>query len=204
MYIAAAVPTAADPPPPNAEPATRVLEIRFTGSGSEYFRIWAINLLLILLSCGLYLPFAKIRRIRYLYANTLIDGEALAFHGDAGKMFRGFVLLCAVWPALWRASMQFRLGNTSWRGLRFGFEGSLVGAYLAYLPVYIPAVVLTALVPHGQGPSGAPGVNSRATSSAWTSGYERIAFTHRPLVRRPARPSAARRGAASGRPAALR
>jgi len=169
-----------------AEPTSRTLEIRFTGSGSEYFRIWAVNLLLILLTCGLYLPFAKMRRIRYVYANTLIDGEALAFHGDGWKMFRGFVLLavlmlaytvasefspavalaafvvlCAVWPALWRASMQFRLGNTSWRGLRLSFEGSLAGAYLAHLPVYIPMTLLTALVPAGQGPTGDPGVNSR-------------------------------------------
>jgi uncharacterized membrane protein YjgN (DUF898 family) len=176
----AAVAAAASP-----DPGGRVLDIRFTGSGSEYFRIWAVNLLLILLSCGLYLPFAKLRRIRYVYANTFIDGEALAFHGDAWRMFRGFVLLavllvaytvaselspaaalgsfillCAVWPALWRAAMQFRLGNTSWRGLRMGFEGSLVGAYLAHLPVYIPAAVLTALVPDSQGPSGDPGVNS--------------------------------------------
>ena len=169
-----------------AEPTPRTLDIRFTGSGSEYLRIWAVNLLLIILSCGLYLPFAKLRRIRYVYANTLIDGEPLAFHGDAWRMFRGFVLLavllvtytvasefsptvaltafvvlCAVWPALWRAAMQFRLGNTSWRGLRLGFEGSLAGAYLAHLPVYIPMALLTALVPDGQGPSGDPGVNSR-------------------------------------------
>jgi uncharacterized membrane protein YjgN (DUF898 family) len=181
---AAPVPLLAPPTPPTCP--SRVLEIRFTGSGSEYFRIWAVNLLFILLSCGLYLPFAKLRRIRYVYANTLIDGEALAFHGDAWRMFRGFVLLavllvaytvasefspnvavaafialCAVWPALWRAAMQFRLRNTSWRGLRMGFEGSLAGAYLAHLPVYIPAAVLTALVPDGQGPSSDPGVNSQ-------------------------------------------
>lgn len=168
------------------EPRPRTLDVRFTGSGGEYFRIWAVNLLLIVLSCGLYLPFARMRRIRYVYANTLIDGEALAFHGDAWRMFRGFVLLavlllaytvasemspsvalgafvalCAVWPALWRASLQFRLGNTSWRGLRLGFEGSLAGAYLAHLPVYIPAAALTALVPDGQGPSGDPGVNGQ-------------------------------------------
>jgi uncharacterized membrane protein YjgN (DUF898 family) len=168
------------------DPRPRTLDVRFTGSGGEYFRIWAVNLLLIVLSCGLYLPFARMRRIRYVYANTLIDGEALAFHGDAWRMFRGFLLLavlllaytvasemspsvalgafvalCAVWPALWRASLQFRLGNTSWRGLRLGFEGSLAGAYLAHLPVYIPAAALTALVPDGQGPSGDPGVNGQ-------------------------------------------
>lgn len=157
--------SAAATPPSPATP--RVLEIRFTGSGSEYFRIWAVNLLLILVTLGLYLPFAKARRIRYFYANTLVDGQALSFHGDPWKMFRGFMLmlllmaaysgaghlsptaafiafliLCAVWPALWRASLQFRLGNTGWRGLRMRFEGSLKDAYLACAPSYLPAIAL--------------------------------------------------------------
>ena len=154
---------------PSTLSVPRVLEIRFTGSGSEYFRIWAVNLLLILVTLGLYLPFAKARRIRYFYANTLVDGQALSFHGDAWKMFRGFLLLvvlmaaytfagkvsataalvaflilCGVWPALWRASLQFRLGNTSWRGLRMRFEGEMKEAYLACLPTYIPAILLVA------------------------------------------------------------
>ena len=117
---------------PSAAPSVpRTLNIRFTGSGSEYFRIWVVNLLLIVVTLGLYLPFAKARRIRYFHANTWVDGQALSFHGDPWKMFRGFILLvllmavysvagrispyaaflaflvlCAVWPALWRASMQ--------------------------------------------------------------------------------------------------
>ncbi|RQO60356.1 hypothetical protein DBR47_08270 [Paucibacter sp. KBW04] len=151
--------TASSPP--------RQLKIRFTGSGSEYFRIWIVNMLLILLTLGLYLPFAKVRRIKYFYANTQVDGEALSFHGRPWPMFRGFVLLlalmgsyalasnfsptagllaylllCALWPALWRAGMQFRLANTSWRGLRFGFAGDLRSAYQAFLPVYLPAIGL--------------------------------------------------------------
>ncbi|MCV2370295.1 YjgN family protein [Roseateles oligotrophus] len=145
----------------------RQLPINFTGSGSEYFRIWIVNLLLCLLTLGLYLPFAKARRLRYFYANTRIDGQALSFHGNPWHMFRGFMLLlllmgayalagryspmaglvafgvlCAVWPALWRASLQFRLGNTSWRGLRMGFRGELASAYKAVLPVYLPSIIM--------------------------------------------------------------
>jgi uncharacterized membrane protein YjgN (DUF898 family) len=161
-------PDAAPAAVPEARPTVpHVLEIRFTGSGSEYFRIWSVNLLLILVTLGLYLPFAKARRIRYFYANTLVDGQALSFHGDPWKMFRGFLLLvllmavysaaghfsttaafiaflilCAVWPALWRASLQFRLGNTSWRGLRMRFDGTLKGAYLSCAPSYLPAIAL--------------------------------------------------------------
>ena len=63
------------------------------------------------------------------------------FH-DLADDFVAFLILCAVWPALWRASLQFRLGNTSWRGLRMRFEGSMSGAYLACAPSYLPAMAL--------------------------------------------------------------
>jgi uncharacterized membrane protein YjgN (DUF898 family) len=147
---------------PLSEYRKRKLEIKFTGSGSEYFRIWIVNLLLTIVTASLYWPFAKARRIRYFYANTLVDGHALTFHGDPWKMFRGhvlllvlmgtysaaghfspmaglvaFVVMAAIWPALWRAGMQFRMGNTGWRGLRFGFTGTLKGAYAPALPVWI-------------------------------------------------------------------
>lgn len=148
----------------------RTLELRFTASGSEYFRIWIVNLLLIVVTLGLYLPFAKARRLRYFHANTLVDGQPLAFHGDPWKMFKGFVLmlvlfgayaassyvsdwvglgafvlLAVLWPALWRSSLMFRLGNTSWRGLRMGFEGSLADAYRAMLPLFVPGAAVLAV-----------------------------------------------------------
>lgn len=172
---------------PTTAPATRQLAVHFTGSGAEYFRIWAVNVLLVLLTLGLYLPLAKARRLRYVHANTWVDGEALAFHGDPWRMFRGFLMLAvlavaylgagefapaasaavllmlyAVWPALWRASMQYRLANTSWRGLRMGFEGSLHDAYLCFLPVYVPltmsALLDGAMASHG--PSTDPALNT--------------------------------------------
>lgn len=150
-----------------AAPVSRVLPLQFTASGSEYFRIWIVNLLLILVTVGFYLPFAKARRLQYFYGNTLVDGHALAFHGDAWRMFRGYVLmlvlfgaysvsghvsswlslavfvvLMALWPALWRSSLRFRLGNTSWRGLRFGFVGTVGDAYRVLLPLAIPSLFI--------------------------------------------------------------
>lgn len=132
--------------------------ISFTGSGSEYFRIWIVNLLLILVTLSLYYPWAKVRKLRYFHTNTQVAGHALDFHGEPLKMLRGYLLvlglagayalagevspvaqslallvLAVLWPALWRASLQFRLGNTSWRGLRMQFTGSMGGAYGALL-----------------------------------------------------------------------
>jgi len=40
------------------------LPIEFTGSGSEYFRIWIVNLLLMFVTLGSYYPWAKVRRLR--------------------------------------------------------------------------------------------------------------------------------------------
>lgn len=143
--------------------------IRFVGSGSEYFRIWITNLLLTLLTVGLYFPFAKVRRLRYFYGCTEVGGHALAFHGDPWKMFRGFVLavaligaygvaervsplaalvafvvLAALWPALWHASLRFRLANTGWRGLRMAFTGARGGAYAALLPGLLALAAIVA------------------------------------------------------------
>jgi uncharacterized membrane protein YjgN (DUF898 family) len=143
------------------------LPLRFSGSGSEYFRIWIVNLLLTLLTLGLYYPWAKVRRLRYFHGNTLVGEHPFGFHADPRKMLRGyllvalllllysaaghfsptagfvaFVILAAVWPALLKSSLQFRLANTSWRGLRFRFRGTLRGAYGAWLPFFVPGLII--------------------------------------------------------------
>jgi uncharacterized membrane protein YjgN (DUF898 family) len=139
------------------------LSVEFTGSGSEYFRIWLVNLLLSIVTLSLYRPFAKARRLAYFHGNTLVGGQPLGFHGNPWKMLRGYLLMLAfgavyftsgrfspmaagaaivcgalLWPALWRASLQFRLANTSWRGVRFSFGGGLGDAYVAMLPAFLP------------------------------------------------------------------
>lgn len=136
--------------------ASQRLALRFIGSGSEYFRIWIVNLLLILVTLGLYYPFAKVRRMKYFHGATELAGQPFGFHADPWKMFRGHLLVLAlvaaytvageispiaglialcivlgIWPALWHSSLRFRFANTSWRGLRFHFRGTRGGAYRA-------------------------------------------------------------------------
>jgi uncharacterized membrane protein YjgN (DUF898 family) len=144
-----------------------LLRIEFTGSGSEYFRIWIVNLLLTLVTLGLYYPWAKVRRLRYFHGSTLVGGEPLDFHGDPKKMLKGyllvailfglysvagkfspaagfiaFLIVAAIWPALLQSSMQFRMANTSWRGMRFRFVGSVSGAYQALMPLIFPGILV--------------------------------------------------------------
>ena len=145
--------------------------LRFTGTGREYFGIWVVNLSLTLLTIGIYSPWAKVRRIRYFYGNTLLDGSPFEFHGAPAAVLKGrliaLVLLIAYSQAakislfawyvvvavliamlpwlLWR-SLRFRMANTSYRGIRFGFAGTLVQAYATFVPLILmvlgPTLVL--------------------------------------------------------------
>jgi len=157
--------------------------VRFTGRGAEYFWIWIVNLALILLTLSLYRPWARVRTLRYFYGHTQIHRHPLDFRGDPWKMLRsqllvtllvlgyGFshgtsprtsmlglfslALLALLWPALFRASMQARLAYTSWRGVRFGFEGSLRGAYLFFsVPVLLVALAAAGATQPGRWQTG--------------------------------------------------
>lgn len=172
-------PGAALPAPPAGTPpsasAAWTLAIRFTGSGSEYFRIWIVNLLLIIVTLGIYYPWARIRKLRYFASNTWIGNDALGHHaleflGRPGRMLLSYIVmsvafvvwllvsslstvtealallfLFAIIPVLTWGSLRFRLGNTRWRGLRFAFAGSLLDAYAAWQPMVMVALISTVL-----------------------------------------------------------
>ncbi len=140
-------------------PGSRAPEqLRFTGTGSEYFGIWIVNLLLTILTLGIYSAWAKVRRLQYFYRHTELAGSSFDFHGTPLRILIGRVLalglfflynysvrlrspltlviivaLAAVMPWLLRNSFRFRLYNSSWRGTRFHFRGSLGGVYRVFL-----------------------------------------------------------------------
>jgi uncharacterized membrane protein YjgN (DUF898 family) len=159
-------------PPTPRVPSARpyVTRATFTGRGDEYFRIWVVNLLLTVSTLGLYSAWAKVRKARYFRNNTQIDGHAFDYHGNPAAILRGRLLalvlfaayswafafsrtaglvtvaaLCAAGPWLILRAQQFALGNTSFRGLRFGFQARPHEAYATLLPVLVlwlsPAVV---------------------------------------------------------------
>ncbi len=137
---------------------TEGLNIRFTGKGGEYFRIWIVNLLLTVLTLGIYSAWAKVRRMQYFHRNTWLNESNFDYHGTPIAILKGrliaigmfaaynvminfkpliglaiLLVIAIVMPFLLVKSFRFRLYNTSYRGLRFGFTGSFKGAYLNFL-----------------------------------------------------------------------
>ncbi len=149
-------------PEKRRNPTVRTLH--FTGSGSEFFRIWITNLLLTICTLGLYSAWAKVRTINYFYGNTLLDGSSFSFVANPIAILKGRIIAFAVFgaytlfqtvepivslvimlavfpliPLLVVRSMRFRMQNTEYRGLKFNFTGSVGHAY----SLYFGGVILT-------------------------------------------------------------
>jgi uncharacterized membrane protein YjgN (DUF898 family) len=133
-------------------------QLHFTGSGTEYFGIWIVNLLLTIVTLGIYSAWAKVRRLQYFYRHTEVAGSSFDFHGSPSRILVGRVIalvmliaynysvrlgsqltivilagIAVVMPWLLRNSFRFRLYNTSWRGTRFHFRGTVARAYRVFL-----------------------------------------------------------------------
>src|SRR5579859_4655647 len=133
-------------------------QLHFTGNGAEYFGIWIVNLLLTIVTLGIYSAWAKVRRLKYFYRHTEMAGSSFDFHGSPSKILIGRVIalvmliaynysvrlrspltivvligIAVIMPWLLRNSLRFRLYNTSWRGTRFHFRGTAARAYRVFL-----------------------------------------------------------------------
>jgi len=146
-------------------------QLDFTGKGTEYFKIWIVNILLTIITLGLYLPWAKVRTRRYFHANTHLDQNSFDYHATGKQLFISYIIsvvLLAIYVTLsrsnpilsavfagvlviaspwiiWR-SIKFKLGMISYRNVRFGFNGKLSGSYLSFLAYPIGLILGFALV----------------------------------------------------------
>lgn len=151
-------PPAPPPGPARAEPFV------FVGSSSEYARIWIVNLLLTIVTLGIYSAWAKVRRLRYFYGNTLLQGHGFDYHASPVRILIGrlivlgslwavnilgqasplFLLLFLPWlaalPWFINQSMAFNAQMTSYRNIRFSFHGAYVAGLGAFVLMPLLAV----------------------------------------------------------------
>ncbi len=152
---------------PQAASEAPRLQPEFTGRAGEYFRIWIVNLVLSLLTLGIYSAWATVRNRRYFYGNTDLAGQRFDFHGSPVAILKGrligaalflvyvfgaqfhwavplvaVVVISASFPWMLVQALRFRLANTSHRGLRFGFQGTAAAAYRAFGPLLLVSVAV--------------------------------------------------------------
>ncbi|GAA4009465.1 YjgN family protein [Sphingomonas swuensis] len=69
--------------------------VRFTGNWREYLPIAATNVLLIIVTLGIYRFWASARERRYLWSRTHVIDDSLEWTGTGKEMFFGFLMVVA-------------------------------------------------------------------------------------------------------------
>ncbi len=135
----------------------RVVRPEFSASAGEYFRIWIVNLLFSLLTLGIYSAWAKVRKRRYFYGSTRLDGATFDYFASPKAVLKGRILAAIVvavyalagelYPqsryGFWAAGLvllpwlgvrayQFNARNSGWRGVRFDFVAGTAKAARTY------------------------------------------------------------------------
>ena len=59
----------------------------FYGTGERYFLICVVNVLLTIITLGIYLPWALMKCKRYLYANMEVNGQRFSYGITGGNVF---------------------------------------------------------------------------------------------------------------------
>ncbi|TQV84789.1 DUF898 domain-containing protein [Exilibacterium tricleocarpae] len=146
-----------------AEPVTlglqeRHLRFSFSGAGNDYFKVWLTDLLLTLVTLGIYSAWAKVRRKCYVYERTRLDDMSFEYLASPLSILKsriavtaaiaavvlaltvsqalGLVLLAGLVvlaPWLLVRSLAFNAHNSAYRNIRFGFRGSALEAGRAFL-----------------------------------------------------------------------
>jgi len=183
---------------PQAEPAAtdaQPIPFEFRGNAREYFKIWVVNLALTLVTLGIYSPWAKVRKLRYFYGNTYLDGSSFEFLGSPIAILKGRIIAVLAFASYWLAAnfypaanlvllpvfavffpwvfvktLTFRSRNSAYRNLTFSYHGGYLQIAAAFfgLPVLIAAVAVAIFFGAGV-PLNLPG-NSPVKLSAEVAG----------------------------------
>lgn len=69
----------------------RYYKFQYQGQGLELFKIQLVNIILTVLTLGLYYPWAKARTLNYIYNETYFEDSPFSFTGTGKEMFKGFI-----------------------------------------------------------------------------------------------------------------
>ncbi|MCL6352401.1 YjgN family protein [Pectobacterium polaris] len=141
--------------------------VQFHGKAGEYFAIWLVNALLTIVTLGIYSAWATVRRRRYFYGNTEINGDRFDYHADPIQILKGrllviaglilFYVVLAMSPALGTIlalafaalipiivirNWRYDAIMSSYRGIRFNYHCQTGRAYWVLL--FCPILLLLA------------------------------------------------------------
>ncbi|MBL5901826.1 YjgN family protein [Serratia fonticola] len=114
-------------------------QIYFRGTGGEYFAIWLVNILLTAITLGIYSAWATLRRRRYFYGNTELNGDRFDYHAQPMQILKGrllvigavilFYILLFINPLLGMIAMLALLALIPWIIIRSWRYNAIMSSY---------------------------------------------------------------------------
>lgn len=156
----------------HASVAAPVRHFRFQGSGKGYFVVWLVNILLTIITLGIYLPWALIRARRYFYENTDLEGARFSYHATGSSIFVGWLCLLALYvifivnvvnnnvilqlcmmalfilffPWLITQGLRYQMLMTEINGVRFNFYASPLRAWWVMMGCPLLIIIATVVI----------------------------------------------------------
>ncbi|QMV13232.1 YjgN family protein [Vibrio spartinae] len=140
--------------------------LRFNGRTGEFFGIWIVNILLSVVTLGVYSAWAKVRTKRYFYGNTYLAEDNFEYHGTPKQILKGravamlcllmwvmlssvsevasavlLILFYLVLPWMMWSNVRFDSAMTSYRNTHFAFAGTLKQAYITFMGRGVVAIL---------------------------------------------------------------
>lgn len=126
------------PGPTPAEPgASRVRQLSFHGTGGSLFGIQVVNMLLTVVTLGIYNFWGRVRVRRYLLSQTEFEGDRFAYHGTGKDLLIGFLKAVVVFgvPVVALNILPDLLGGGP--AIKLVAQLLLYGLILIFIPIAI-------------------------------------------------------------------
>ena len=139
----------------NLTQAPKSLGFDFRGDGMEYFKIWIVNILLTIVTLGIYSAWATVRNKRYFYSNLYLDTDNFRYLADPITILKGRLIALAALigyylvgiyapifsiglaiilfffiPFFVNQSVAFTNRMSSYKNIQFRFKGSYGQAFM--------------------------------------------------------------------------
>ena len=140
----------------------------FRGDGMEYFKIWIVNILLTIITLGIYSAWATVRNNRYFYSNLYLDNDNFRYLAEPLAILKSRIIAIVAFiiyyivsmtsPTIWmflnialvlaipyfiNQSLAFNNRMSSYKNIQFRFKGSYGQAFMV---IYIwPLLALLTL-----------------------------------------------------------
>ncbi len=144
----------------------------FRGNSKEFFKIWIVNILLTILTLGIYSAWAKVRTNRYLYSSTYLNNSNFEYNADPKKILYGRAIVVGLYalfsyfseisydikiaigimigflliiPYLIRQAVSFKFKSASYRNVSFRYNGKIKSFYAFFFKAFL--YIIFAILP---------------------------------------------------------